>query len=181
MKRSLEVGEGFRGPGGPVSFLLRQAHTAFRGAIDRELAPLGITGPQFSALNVIARLPAISGTELARVSMLRQQTTNEILLALSDRGLIDRSARDGDRRILAITLTRDGQRVVTHARRIVRGLERRMVAALGPADDQRIRSWLVHCATALTSDSASEARAKSRLRTRSDAPRRSRADEAPGR
>jgi DNA-binding MarR family transcriptional regulator len=175
--KPLVVGEGFRGPRGPISFLLRQAHTALRGAIDRELAPLGITGPQFSALNVIARLPAISGTELARVSMLRQQTTNEILLALADRGLVDRSPRDGDRRILAITLTREGRRVIADARRIVRRLECRMVAALAPADTQRLRDWLVHCAKALASDTASEAAANSRLRrTRSAASRSSRAD-----
>ncbi len=150
MERLLEIGEGFRGPKGRMSFLLRQAHTAFRGAIDRELAPLAITGPQYSVLNVIARMPRISGTELARVSMLRQQTTNEILLTLADRRLIARSPRDGDRRVLSITLTKEGQRVVTRARTIVRRIERRMTAGLDGADDRRLRAWLVECAKALT-------------------------------
>ncbi len=146
-----EMGEGFRGPSGHVSFLLRQAHTALRGALDRELSPLGITGPQFSALNVIARIPSLSGTELARVSMLTQQTTNEILLALARRRLIARRPRPGDRRVLELVLTAEGRRVVTRARRIVSTVERCMVATLDASDQDRFRRWLVMCAKALES------------------------------
>src|SRR2546421_8334338 len=74
MSRQIEIGEDFRGPDGHVAFLLRQANSALRAVIDRELGPLGITGPQYSALNVIVRCPGLSGTELARASMLTQQT-----------------------------------------------------------------------------------------------------------
>ncbi len=156
MKKLPDIGEGFRGPDGQIPFLLRQAHTSFRGAIDRELAPIGISGPQFSALNVIARLPRLSGTELSRVSMLTQQTTNEILLALAHKGLIRRIPRHGDRRILEIALTNDGRRLVARARKIVGRIERRMVAGLDPADQQLLRLWLVACARALAASAPPE-------------------------
>ena len=153
----LQIGEGFRGRDGHVSFLLRQAHTVFRAEIDRQLAPLGITGPQFSALNVIGLIPGLSGTELARVSMLTQQTTNEILLVLKRRRLIGRRARRGDRRILEVSLTPEGARVVARARRIVSGIERRMMADLDPTEERLFRAWLVSCARSLSEPSSTAA------------------------
>src|SRR5260370_7050436 len=94
----IEIGEGFRGPNGHVSFLLRQAHSALRAALDRGLAPLGITGPQYSALNVVARHPGLSGTELARASALTQQTTNQILVPPERKRWILRRPRPTTRR-----------------------------------------------------------------------------------
>jgi DNA-binding MarR family transcriptional regulator len=149
MPASVEIGEGFRGPDGRVAFLLRQAHSAFRAVIDRELAPLSLTGPQYSALNVIARMPGLSGSELARNSMLTQQTTNEILRTLERQGLIVRQPRAGNRRVLEVHVTQDGQHLIARARRIVYGIERRMVSSLGVRDQARLRQWLVACAQAL--------------------------------
>jgi DNA-binding MarR family transcriptional regulator len=150
MPKSVEIGESFRGPNGPVSFLLRQAHSAFRSAIDRELAPLGLTGPQYSALNVIARLPGLSGSELARASMLTQQTLNEILITLERRHWITRQPRAGNRRVLEVHATEEGRRIVGQARRVVSRIERRMVAGLDARGRESLREWLVGCAHALT-------------------------------
>jgi DNA-binding MarR family transcriptional regulator len=151
MPRQIEIGDDFRGPDGHVAFLLRQAHSAFRGVIDRDLAPLGLTGPQYSALNVIARCPGLSGSELARASMLTQQTTNEILLVLFRKRWITREPRAGNRRVLEVRVTNEGRRIVTQARRIVHRIERRMVANLDARDQERFREWLVLCAQALSS------------------------------
>jgi DNA-binding MarR family transcriptional regulator len=151
MPRQIDIGEGFRGPDGHVAFLLRQAHSALRVVIERELGPLGLTGPQYSALNVIARSPGLSGTELARASLLTQQTTNEILLALPRKRWVTRQPRAGNRRVLEIQATDEGQRIVARARRIVYRIERRMVADLAAHDQARFREWLVLCARALAS------------------------------
>jgi DNA-binding MarR family transcriptional regulator len=150
MPEPIAIGESFRGPDGPVSFLLRQAHSAFRAAIDRELSPLGLTGPQYSGLNVVSRLPGLSGTELARTSMLTQQTANEILLTLERRGWITREPRAGNRRVLEVYATEEGRRVIGRARRVVSRIERRMVADLDAGDQRLFREWLVACARALT-------------------------------
>jgi DNA-binding MarR family transcriptional regulator len=150
MSRPVEIGEDFRGPNGHVAFLLRQAHSALRAVIDRELASLGITGPQYSALNVITRFPGLSGTELARASMLTQQTTNEVVLALARQRLITRQPRTGDRRVLEVHATDEGRRLITRARRIVYRIERNMLAGLDVTDQAHLRTWLVRCALALT-------------------------------
>jgi DNA-binding MarR family transcriptional regulator len=149
MPRQNEIGEGFRGPDGHVAFLLRQANSALRTVIERELAPLGITGPQYSALNVIVRCPGLSGTELARASALTQQTTNEILVALERKRWIMRQPRAGNRRVLDVHPTGGGRRVTARARRIVYRIERRMVSDLNARDQARLREWLVLCAKAL--------------------------------
>jgi DNA-binding MarR family transcriptional regulator len=150
VRREIDLGEGFRGPDGHVSFLLRQAHSALRAALDRGLAPLGITGPQYSALNVVARHPGLSGTELARASALTQQTTNEILVALERKRWVLRRTRSGNRRVLEIHPTDEGRRVLAQARRIVYRIERLMVADLADDDQGRFREWLVQCARALS-------------------------------
>ena len=149
MPRRVEIGEQFRGPDGRVAFLLRQANSALRTVIERELAPLGITGPQYSALNVIVRLPGLSGTELAHASALTQQTANEILVALERKRWIVRQPRAGNRRVLDVHPTDEGQRVIARARRIVYRIERRMVAGLDVRDQAQLREWLVRCAKAL--------------------------------
>jgi DNA-binding MarR family transcriptional regulator len=149
MVRRIEIGETFRGPDGHVAFLLRQAHSALRGVIDRELAPLGLTGPQYSALNVVVRCPGLSATELARASMLTQQTTNEILLLLARERLIVRRPRAGNRRVLEVYATGKGRSVIARGRRIVNRIEYRMVADLDARDQARLREWLVLCAQAL--------------------------------
>lgn len=149
MPRQIGIGEDFRGPDGHVAFLLRQAHSALRAVIDRELGGLGITGPQYSALNVITRCPGLSGTELAGASMLTQQTTNEILLALAQRRWITRRQRAGNRRVLEVHATAEGRSIIVRARRIVYRIERRMVADLDAREQARLREWLVSCARAL--------------------------------
>jgi DNA-binding MarR family transcriptional regulator len=152
MPRQIEIGEDFRGPDGHVAFLLRQANSTLRTVIERELAPLGITGPQYSALNVIVRLPGLSGTELARASALTQQTANEILVALERKRWIVRKPRAGNRRVLDLHPTDDGRRVIARARRIVYRIERRMVDELTSPDQARLREWLVLCAKALVNE-----------------------------
>ena len=149
MPRQVEIGQDFRGPDGHIAFLLRQANSALRMVIERELAPLGITGPQYSALNVIVRLPGLSGTELARASALTQQTTNEILVALERKRWIVRQPRAGNRRVLDVHPTDDGRSVVSRARRIVYRIERRMVADLDAGDQAQLREWLVLCTKTL--------------------------------
>jgi DNA-binding MarR family transcriptional regulator len=144
-----EIGEGFRGPGGHLGFLLRQAQHAMRLAIDRELRPLGLTGPQFSLLGIVHAEPGISGADAARDGMLTAQTTNEVILALERRGLIERRPHPRDARMRQVYLTPKGKAAYAAAIARVRALERRATSGLTPAEDARLKAWLVACAQAL--------------------------------
>ena len=57
-------GEAKRGPEGHLGYLLRQASVALRGAMDRALADLEVTTPQFAVLTMVAAYPGASGATL---------------------------------------------------------------------------------------------------------------------
>jgi len=145
------IGEGFRGPDGRVGYLLRQAHQAFRAAAQAELAPLGLTLPQYSVLSVADAEPGLSGAGLARESMLTPQTTNEIISLLAAAGLLERRADTSDRRLRRMAVTAAGRDLLSRARPAVHAVERRMTTSLGDADLALLRGWLTDCARNLTS------------------------------
>jgi len=145
------IGEGFRGRDGRVGYLLRQAHQAFRAAAQAELAPLGLTLPQYSVLSVADAEPGLSGAGLARESMLTPQTTNEIISLLAAAGLLERRADASDRRLRRMTVTAAGRDLLSRARPAVHAVERRMTTSLGDADLALLRGWLTDCARNLTS------------------------------
>jgi DNA-binding MarR family transcriptional regulator len=144
----IPIGSSFRGAEGRVGYLLRQASLAFRAAMNAELRALGLTAPQYSLLYVIHQCPRASGVALARMSMLTQQTTNELLLTLHERGLIDRT-RGADRRVLEATCTPAGTAAVAAARERVHAIEDQLLDPLPEAERRRLREWLVEVASVL--------------------------------
>lgn len=143
------VGEGFRGPGGALGYLVRQAQLSLRRAIDAALRDLGLTTPQFSVLSVLEVEPGLSGANLARASMLTAQTMNGILVALERAGHIERTPDPRDRRVLQARLTDPGRALLSDARVRVAAVERRMTAALAADQVAQLREWLAACAVAL--------------------------------
>ena len=59
-------GEGKRGVQGYLGYLLRQAHAAVRLTMERTLADLGVTSPQFAVLTMLNAYPGLSGADVAR-------------------------------------------------------------------------------------------------------------------
>jgi DNA-binding MarR family transcriptional regulator len=145
----VKLGEGFRGPDGAVGYLLRQAQLTLRRALDDALRDLGLTTPQFSVLSVLDVEPGLSGAELARVSMLRPQTVNSIVLALERNGHVNRVPDPRDARVRQAELTGAGRRLLAEARTQVDEVERRMIAPLEDGQVAQLRRWLVACAQAL--------------------------------
>ena len=144
------IGEGFRGPNGRVGYLLRQAHQAFRVAVQAELGPLGLTLPQYSVLSVADAAPGLSGAELARESMLTPQTTNEIIALLVAADLLERRPDSRDKRLRRMAVTPAGRDLLSRARPAVYAVERRMTRSLSGADRAVLRRWLTDCARNLS-------------------------------
>ena len=72
-------GKGKRGEQGHLAYLLRQAQAATRLTLERRLADLGVTPPQFAVLTMLRAYPGLSGADLARVSLLTPQTVGVII------------------------------------------------------------------------------------------------------
>jgi DNA-binding MarR family transcriptional regulator len=116
-------GEAMRGPQGHLGYLVRQASVALRGAMDRGLAELGITTPQFSVLTMIAAYPGLSGADLARLTFLTPQTINVIVRNLERDGAIAKTAHATHGRILRLQATAQGQTLLKRCPR-ARGRDR---------------------------------------------------------
>jgi DNA-binding MarR family transcriptional regulator len=141
------AGEGKRGEGGHLGYLLRQASAAHRLRLERALAPLGATVPQFLILTMVAAYPGASGAALARLALLTPQTIGTILENLRRAGLVRRRRHPAHGRIVAIEPTPAGARRLAACRRRADAAERRLARSLGPAAERAVRRWLVRVAT----------------------------------
>ena len=97
----------------------------------------GLTGPQLWAIKVIAGSSAIKVSDLARGMYLHPATVVGILNRLEKVGLIERSRKDSDRRIVRITLTQMGRALVKKSPEVAQGL---LVAGLETLSLRRLMS-----------------------------------------
>jgi DNA-binding MarR family transcriptional regulator len=146
-------GQGKRGERGHLGYLLRQAQAATRLTIERALADLGVTPPQFVVLTMLKAYPGLSGADLARVALLTPQTVGVIIRNLERDGAIEKSPHPVHGRMLQWTLSRRGLALLGKCRRRVMAVERRLARGLSPAAQAAIRRWLSRIALSLQQDS----------------------------
>ena len=142
-----DIGEGKRGEEGYLGYLLLQAANAQRRRMERALADLAITPPQFASLTMIGAYPGLSNAELARVAVLTPQTTNAIVANLDRMGAIERKPHAVHGRIVTLTLTSRGRALLGKCRARVMEVERDLAAGLSPAQARVVKAWLVTVAT----------------------------------
>ena len=145
-------GQGKRGEKGHLAYLLRQAQAATRLTMERALADLAITPPQFAVMTMLKAYPGLSGADLARVALLTPQTVGVIIRNLERDGAIKKTPHPVHGRVLQWTLTRRGGALLDQCRRPVQALERRLVAGLGAKAQVTVRRWLSKIAADLQQD-----------------------------
>jgi DNA-binding MarR family transcriptional regulator len=145
-------GRGKRGEKGYLAYLLRQAQAATRLTLERALADLGITPPQFAVLTMLKAHPGLSGADLARVALLTPQTVGVIIRNLERDGAIRKTPHPVHGRVLQWTLTRRGGTLLEKCRRHVKALERRLMTGLSAKAQATVRRWLSKIAADLQQD-----------------------------
>ncbi|WP_374653263.1 MarR family winged helix-turn-helix transcriptional regulator [Dongia sp.] len=140
------AGEGKRGEGGYLGYLLRQAGVAHRHRFEQELAEAGITNPQFVVLTMLANYPGISNADLARLSLLTPQTVSVIVGNLIKAGLATRRRHAVHGRIQHIDVTDAGRDMLARCRKPVQRDEQWLKQDLKPAEERIVRRWLVDLA-----------------------------------
>ena len=135
-------GEGKRGPEGHLGYLVRQANVALRAAMERALADLGVTSPQFAVLTMIVAYPGVSGADLARLTFLTPQTINVIVRNLVRGGAVEKSADATHGRILRLNATGRGEALLKRCRTRVMEVEGRIASLLNRDEERLIRRWL---------------------------------------
>lgn len=141
-----KIGEAMRGEDGHLPYLLSQAQAAMRLALERALADLGVTPPQFSILTMIDSYPGLSGADLARLTMLTPQTVNLIVRNLERDGLIAKSPDDVHGRILRLQTTAAGHALRARCRERASRVDKRVIAGLAASEEKVVRRWLVRLA-----------------------------------
>ncbi|MBD8538156.1 MarR family winged helix-turn-helix transcriptional regulator [Frigoribacterium sp. CFBP 8751] len=122
-----------------VGYLLKEASSALRAAMEAELRPLGMTITHYSCFELLAQRPGLSNSELARGAFVTRQSMNVLLQSLERDGLVRRADRAPSGRALPTELTAAGRRQLATASAAVRGVEDTMTQGL----DQEARRQVV--------------------------------------
>lgn len=140
------LGEGKRGESGHLGYLLRQAAGGFRLRLERDLADLDVTQPQFVVMTMIAAYPGVSNADLARLAMQTPQTLSTIIANLLRAGVVSRRPHAVHGRIQQLQMTEAGTRLLAQCRNRVARLEAELQGDLSAAEEQTLRRWLVKAA-----------------------------------
>lgn len=132
-----------------LTYVLRHAAAALRGAMADALRPLDLTAAQHSCLELLGRSPGLSSSELARGAFVSRQSMNLVLRGLHDRGLVTRPDSAPQGRALPTKLTAAGREHLNAANAVARSVEKRMLAAVPEKRRARFRGDLAACAVAL--------------------------------
>jgi DNA-binding MarR family transcriptional regulator len=117
-----------------LGYLLKEASSALRSAMEDVLRPLGMSVTRYSCLELLAQRPGLSNSELARGTFVTRQSMNALLQDLEREGLVTRPAEAPVGRVLPTRLTAQGRRNLEKATAAVRSVEVRMLAGLTEAE-----------------------------------------------
>ncbi|MBS7700014.1 MULTISPECIES: MarR family transcriptional regulator [unclassified Chelatococcus] len=141
-----EPGMGKRGEHGHLGYLLRQAAGAFRLRLERAMADLEVTQPQFAVLTMLANYPGLSNADLARLALLTPQTVSVIVSNLERGGAIFRQPHSVHGRIQHIELTEKGKKLLACCKKRVRAIEQEITSGLSADEEATVRRWLANIA-----------------------------------
>jgi len=129
-------------PSGPTpGFLVWRLSMKWRVAVDRALAPLGLTHAQYSLLASLHGMAAGGGRpsqrRLADHTGLEPLYVSKLVRALESSGLLERAKDPKDSRAVQLALTPQGSATTTEAITVVQELLDRLLAPLGGLDGER--------------------------------------------
>ncbi|MEV0583246.1 MarR family transcriptional regulator [Nonomuraea sp. NPDC050310] len=117
-----------------LGYLLKEASSALRTAMEDVLRPLGLSVTRYSCLELLAQRPGLSNSELARGAFVTRQSMNVLLQALEREGYVTRAAEPPVGKALPTQLTSLGRQSLEQASVAVRSVEDRMLAGLTEAE-----------------------------------------------
>ncbi|MFG1610360.1 MarR family winged helix-turn-helix transcriptional regulator [Actinoplanes sp. NPDC049265] len=117
-----------------LGYLLKEASSALRAAMEAVLRPLGMTVTHYSCLELLAQRPGLSNSDLARGAFVTRQSMNVLLQALERDGYVTRPSEAPVGKVLPTRLTPRGRRSLAKASAAVRGVEVRMLSGLTEAE-----------------------------------------------
>lgn len=124
----------------------------FRGQIDEELRPQGVTTAQLQVLKSIREKPGVSGAELARACYVTPQSAQALLKGLEVGGWIVRNKDRVNDRILIAKLTPSGEELLETAEKLARVIERKLWQGVSSEAVEALNAVLAQCMENLEND-----------------------------
>jgi DNA-binding MarR family transcriptional regulator len=115
---------------------------ALRTQLNQRLDDHGLTTPGYTTMFVLRRLPGLSNAELARRTGVTPQATNLIVIALAERGLIERQTSAEHNRILNNRLTPEGLELIELCEAQAEEIEALMLDGFSDQERARFRAFL---------------------------------------
>ena len=125
--------------------MVARLERALRRELGERIQLHGLTVPQYTTLSVLLSRSGLSNAQLARRSYITPQTMSEVIVALEEKGLVERAPDPGHRRILRIKVTPKGKRTMARCDESVQEMEEHMLADLGTEERERLMEWLRDC------------------------------------
>ncbi|WP_190038668.1 MarR family winged helix-turn-helix transcriptional regulator [Streptomyces fructofermentans] len=130
--------------GATPGFLVWRLSMKWRVAVDRAMAPLGLTHAQYS---LVASLYGMHRTgtrpsqrQLADHTGLEPLYVSKLARALESAGLVERARDPADPRAMQLSLTAEGREVARRAVVVVQGLLEQLLEPLGGLGDDRTKA-----------------------------------------
>ncbi len=114
--------------------LLAQCMQGFERVSGDWVRPSGLTHPQFDIIATLGNTPGMSCKELGERTLITKGTLTGVIDRLADKGLVERSRSDADKRSTFVRLTADGERMFENVFPGVVGQGSRLFAGYGDAD-----------------------------------------------
>jgi DNA-binding MarR family transcriptional regulator len=115
-----------------IAYLIGRIDRALKRQFHQLLAPLGLTLGQYTALSIFHSSGKLSNAKLAERIMVSPQAANELVKVMDENGWIVRRPDPQHGRIINISLTAEGKRLLKLCNKATANLEDRMLSHLTP-------------------------------------------------
>lgn len=127
------------------TYLVKQLQEALRLRLSDITRRFNLTNRQYTALSVLAKYPAISSAQLARLTFVSPQAANEMVATLEHKRFLTRTLDRGNRRRLEVKLTRAGVAALAKCDRHVDELEAEVFKNISRRDRAQFQVMLDTC------------------------------------
>ena len=131
-------------------YVIGRVDQGVRREMRRRLERFRLSVPEYTALSVLHAVPGLSNAQLARRSLITPPAMLEVLASLERRGLVERHADPGHRRIRRAVLTPEGERTLRAAVRDIDRLTDKLLVDVPAEEREIVRRGLVSAMDRLT-------------------------------
>jgi DNA-binding MarR family transcriptional regulator len=128
-----------------ASQMMKRMLIHFRGQMDEQLRPQGVTASQLHLLKTIRESPGASGAQLARSCYVTPQSAQTLLKGLESGGWITRKKDRENDRILIVALTPSGEELLATADKLARAMEKKVWQGISMEEVETLNAILTRC------------------------------------